>query len=248
MIDRPHERRPWEGPPSSAGGPDFVEDADAPEEENARRFFGFSASEPLDAMTLRARKMKREDEAQGPGERERAQRYFEVLAPSAGIKLAPRSPPPEQRLGGQAPLMPVPVVEIDPGASPAARSILLRLRRQLEYALHTEVIEHTIVAYNQLFETMVQLAAVLGVRPEAIANRWVRSRMQPPAPETLSRPQLREVLELLPEGLHVSLGGTPEFNHPEHRYVARAPEARLGLQFEYVINAVRDRALELLGN
>jgi hypothetical protein len=128
----------------------------------------------------------------------------------------------------------------------AVQATLERLKDQLDYALHTDVIQHTIVAYNNLFATMVELARLLGVSPTRIDNAWVRSRMRPPAPETVSRAQLEDVLELLPERLHVSLGGTPEFNHPQHRYIAHAPEARLGLLFEYIINALRERAREML--
>jgi hypothetical protein len=233
-----------------SGIDDFVEDPQAPDEENARRFFGFDAHEEFDAFTLRARKLKRDDQAASPRQRERIQRYFSILAPSVGIAVASPAPPsarePEPERGLDSPR---PAVEaFTPAAPVAVRSTLAQLRSQLEYALHTEVINHTITAYSHLFATLVNLARLLGVDPAAVENRWVRSHMRPPEQEVVTRGQLEEVLELLPEGLHVSLGGTPEFNHPSHRYIANAPEARPGLQFEYILNAIRDRAEELLAN
>ncbi len=232
------------------GNEDFVEDIQAPDEENARRFFGFSPHEQLDAFVLRARKMKRDDQARTVQDRELVRRFFAVLAPLVGIPAAPVPEPPQE---------PAPTVSAANVSTPApepctprppavVQSVLDRLRDQLDYALHTQVIQHTIVAYDRLFASLVHLAQFLGVDPKSIGNTWVRSHMRSPAPETVSRAQLEEVLELLPERLHVSLGGTPEYNHPHHRYIARAPEARLGLQFEYILNAIRARAEEMLAN
>jgi hypothetical protein len=231
-----------------SGNDYFVEDPQAPDEENARRFFGFSPHEAVEAFTLRARKMKRDEEAAGPRDRELAQRYFEVLAPLAGIPPRPAAEAPAERPAA-APRKGVPAADGDvylPSPPAAVQSVIDRLRSQLDYALHTEVIQHTIVAYNNLFASLVQLARLLGVNPAGIGNAWVRSHMQPPAPETVSRTQLDEVLELLPERLHVSLGGTPEFNHPHHRYIAHAAEAREGLQFEFIIDAIRKKALDMI--
>jgi hypothetical protein len=233
-----------------ADSDDFVEDPQAPDEENARRFFGFSPGEDFDAFTLRARRLKREDQAATPRQRERVQRYFAILAHSAGIPIPPprpsppAEPPPDRGLD-----VPLPEVKAYTPPAPVQMQATLRmLRSQLDYALHTEVINHTITAYHQLFATLVNLARLLGVEPDKIGNAWVRSHMKPAAPDSVSRAQLEEVLELLPEGLHVSLGGTPEFNHPSHRYIANAPESRLGLQFEYILDAIRAKASELLAN
>jgi hypothetical protein len=127
----------------------FVEDDQAPDEENARRFFGLSPHEPLDAITLRARKMKREDQARGPRDRELAQKYFDVLAPLVGIPVTPRVTPPQEQPAAEPARKTTPP-DAGPVAPPASAvpSTLRRLRGELDYALHTEVIQHTIVAYN----------------------------------------------------------------------------------------------------
>jgi hypothetical protein len=231
-----------------SGNDDFREDVQAPDEENARRFFGFAPQENLDVFTLRARKMKREDEARNAQDRERAQRYFDVLAPAVGLAVTPRCQP-ESGSRAAPPTRKIPTSDGErcgPSPAGAVASVLHQLRGQLDYALRTEVIQHTIVAYNNLFNTLVSLASLLGVDPSAVGNAWVRSHMRPPARQLASRSQLEEVVDLIPEGLHVSLGGTPEFNHPHHRYIAHAPEARLGLQFEPILTAIRDKAEEIL--
>jgi hypothetical protein len=120
-----------------------------------------------------------------------------------------------------------------------------RLREQLDYAINAEVINATIVVYRDLFGTMAQLASLVGVSPDDVDNRRVRSMMRHPQTEELSAAQLRELLELLPEDLHTSLGGTPEFNHPDGRY-ASSPQSRSGLLFGYLIEAIRKRAAERL--
>jgi hypothetical protein len=228
---------------------EFQEDPQAPDEENARRFFGFAPGEELDVFTLRARKLKREDEAMTQRQREMVQRYFAILAGEVGIAMSTAAAPPARED------QPAPVLQLSgdddeevnfPSPPAEVQRTMRQLRQQLNYALHTEVIQHTITAYHNLFGTLVTLARLLGVDPKRVDNAWVRSHMQAPTPTTVSRTQLEEVLELLPEGLHVSLGGTPEFNHPSHRYIANAPESRLGLQFEYILNAIRDKAQELL--
>jgi len=225
----------------------FVEDEDLPDEENARRYFGFVPLERFDALTLRARKKKKDDLAQSLPERELAQRYFDLLAPSVGIAPAARAP--QEQVPAAPPLRaapPPPAAE--PTASAGAQHLLERLEQQLHHALYADVIEHTIVVYDQLFRSMTALARILGVRPNDVRNAWVRRQMAPPEAEDLSGAQLEKVLELFPEGLHLSLAGTPEYNHPAHRYIANAREARPGLQFESLIDAIRAQAREQLGH
>jgi hypothetical protein len=237
-----------------SGIDDFVEDPQAPDEENARRFFGFSACEEFDAFTLRARKLKREDQAPTRRQREMIQRYFAILAPGVGIAVTvPASRQREEddpTIADRPPAQPArPAIEAYvPEAPVQVRILLQQLRFHLDYALHTEVINHTIVAYNRLFATLVELARLLGVNPATVENQWVSVHLRTPEQAMVSRTQLEEVLELLPDGLHISLGGTPEYNHPSHRYITDAPEARLGLQFEYILKAIRDRARQLLAN
>jgi hypothetical protein len=243
---------------------DLAEDEGTADEVVARQFFGFSPLEPIDALTLRSRKFAKSSAARSAKEKERVQHHFDVLARLVGIPTgggepeAPREPPaaaPPAAPEAPKPKRATPArakkasEEIeDPYASSAvARSALDRLKQQLDYALNAEVIESTISAYDRLFQSMVSLARILGVSSNAISNAWVRSRIHPPAPERWSREDLETIEDLFVKGLHISLGGTPEYNHPQHRYIANAPESRLGLQFEEIINAIREKAEELLG-
>src|SRR5262245_1703037 len=243
---------------------DFLEDEEGTADEvTARKFFGFSPLEPIDALTLRSRKFKKDSAARSQRDRDLSQHYFDVLARLVGISTesaAPTSPTPPAReakpareesapaRSGRAAKPKPPIDDDDPeGSSSVARSTLDRVRHLLDCALNEDVIEHTIVAYDRLFQAMVSLARTLGVTSHGITNAWVRSHIQPPAPEKWSREHLEEIEEMFVKGLHISLGGTPEYNHPQHRYIANAPEARLGLQFEEIINAIREKAVELLG-
>jgi hypothetical protein len=131
--------------------------------------------------------------------------------------------------------------DIPPSA--AAQQVIDRLRGQLDHAINAEVIDNTFFVYRQLFGSLAELASYLDVTPESVPSSTVRHWMRRPQPQPLSRSQLDEVLQLLPEDLHTSLGGTPEFNHPSGRY-AQFPESRSGLLFSYVIDAIREKALE----
>jgi hypothetical protein len=245
---------------------DFVEDEEGTADEvTARKFFGFSPLEAIDALTLRSRKFKKDSAARSQRDRDLSQHYFDVLARLVGISTGSTTPeppreqsaPPPTREAKPAREEPTPArssraakapIDDDPeGSSSAARSTLDRVRHLLDYALNEDVIEHTIVAYDRLFQAMVSLARALGVTSNGITNAWVRSHIQTPAPEKWSREHLEEIEEMFVKGLHISLGGTPEYNHPQHRYIANAPESRLGLQFEEIINAIREKAEELLG-
>jgi hypothetical protein len=220
-----------------------VENEDLSEEATARQFFGFSPQGRVDGLLLRSRKFDKDRKARSQEEKDLIQTYFDVLAPQAGIRPASKAAPAEE---GDAPRRcQASGIQIagDPLPSPRVQGTLARLRSQLDHAINAAVISSTIAVYRNLFGTMAELASYLGVEPLTVPNTAVRKMMFSPDPQVLSRGQLREVLDLLPEDLHTSLGGTPEFNHPAGQY-APSPESKSGLLFGYLISAIRDKVMD----
>jgi hypothetical protein len=231
-------------PVSSQGPEEAVTDYDTPEEVKAKRFFGFEPHDLVDEFLLRSRKFDRDRRAKSQTERDLAQRYFELLAPQVGIKVAAHQPQDDENALPRTPRETADIrLANDPRPSAQVQSALSRLKGQLDHAINAEVIQSTISVYRNLFKTMAQVASYLGVASKDVDNATVRRWMLSPDPQVMSREQLREVLDLLSEDLHTSLGGTPEFNHPGGMY-ARTPESSSGLLFRYLITAIREKALE----
>jgi hypothetical protein len=221
-----------------------MSDSEILDERSARAFFGFAPREELDAFMLRSRKFDKDMRARSEEEKQRIQQHFDILAPLAGIRATPRDAPTARQPEPQA-RRDAPAIRIanDPGPSSEVQSVLDRLSSQLDHAINAEVIGSTIMVYRSLFKTMAQLASYLDMMPRDVDNATVRGWLMPPNPQTISRAQIEKILQLLPEDLHTSLGGTPEFNHPTGMY-ASSPESASGLLFRHVIQAIREKALD----